>query len=1068
MKPKGVPVRKLMFCLAAALSSAACLAAATGCDPSVSIGGGQKGIFVAPDGDDAAKGSFEEPVRTLARAVEIAAEPSRRKSARTVYLRGGEYPVGETVKLGPELSGTIVRAYGEERPVLTGAMRVKGFGPVTDAAMKARFPEAVREKVREADVKAQGYRGFEPHAPSGLFYSSAIQKTEPVRRANTLYCGGRRLTPARSPNEGFVRIDEVLDATGHVFRASVPEMAKLGRADAPDLVTCGYYQYFWDDENVSAEVTDPSRGVVKIDWLGGREVKKDQTLFFQNAPALLDRPGEWYLDRTTGKLYVLPPEDADGEYVLAGFAGSFLSLDGCRDVSVMGLTFEYGRGDAVVIRNAERVAFAGNVVRNFGGIGLQATGRDLRIAGNVLHGFGFDAMRVTGGSRETLEPSGIVVEGNDVSDSGFVQRCYTPGILLNGCGTKIVRNRFHDIPSSAMRVEGNDYDIVSNLIERVVTESDDQGGSDTYGNPSYAGTVYRYNVWTDIVPEGVAPCGRAGIRFDDAISNQKVYGNRFHNCSVGHFGGVQIHGGRCNLVSNNLFTACKYGVSVTPWTSERWHAQLDEYRVKRGVRLDSPAYVRRYPGIGRLYDMPMTNTVCCNVMVGVEKDVYSWKLPAETAVWGNGVFKSMPGTEDLKAVAGFEMPPTAEEVGPCPDEPCLKRARRNDAAVAIPCQERAGTPVKTEVLVEFAKSDEHPRNSEGDVVRLRDGRLLVVYSHFYKDPSSKFADGGSDDSSAELVLTESADGGKTWSKMRTAVRKDKGALNVMSASFLRLGDGRLALFYLNKVASADCRPVMVVSSDEGKTWSAPVDCVSERDRGYYILNNARAVRLQSGRIALPLAYHPFDGKRHAEGAFLLCALSDDDGRTWRLSSDRRRGTPPSGAKKLSLQEPGLVELKDGRLMMYARSNERRQWRLFSTDNGEHWMEPEPVTEYATTTFSPVTYARLADGRLVVVFNDGSAHADAAPTGLERRWPLAVGVSSDEGKTWKTKVLEPDDAKGTVHACYTAVREIDGRLVLVYCHRDMLATTRVVSVPLDWLPNFLANSDSTPSKQVILP
>lgn len=137
--------------------------------------------------------------------------------------------------------------------------------------------------------------------------------------------------------------------------------------------------------------------------------------------------------------------------------------------------------------------------------------------------------------------------------------------------------------------------------------------------------------------------------------------------------------------------------------------------------------------------------------------------------------------------------------------------------------------------------------------------------------------------------------------------------------------------------------------------------------------------------------------------------------------------------------------------MYARSNERRQWRLFSTDNGEHWTEPEPVTEYATTTFSPVTYARLADGRLVVVFNDGSAHADAAPTGLERRWPLAVGVSSDEGKTWKTKVLEPDDPRGTVHACYTAVREIDGRLVLVYCHRDALATTRVVSVPLDWLP-----------------
>lgn len=356
------------------------------------------------------------------------------------------------------------------------------------------------------------------------------------------------------------------------------------------------------------------------------------------------------------------------------------------------------------------------------------------------------------------------------------------------------------------------------------------------------------------------------------------------------------------------------------------------------------------------------------------------------------------------------------------------------------------------VLTEFAKSEAHPRNSEGDVIGLHDGRLLVVYSHFYRDSTSRHADGGDDDSSAELVLTESADGGRTWSPMRTAVRKGEGTLNVMSTSFLRLGDGRLALFYLNKISSADCRPVMVVSSDEGATWSAPVDCVDVRDKGYYILNNARAVRLKSGRIALPLALHPFDGKRHEEGAFLLCALSDDDGRTWRLSSDRRRGTPPPGAKKLSLQEPGLVELKDGRLMMYARSNERRQWRLFSTDGGEHWTEPEPVTEYATTTFSPVTYARLADGRLVVVFNDGAAHADKAPDRLERRWPLAIGVSSDEGRSWTKKLLEPDDPSVSVHACYSAVREIDGRLVLVYCHRDMLATTRVVAVPMAWLPS----------------
>ena len=49
-------------------------------------------------------------------------------------------------------------------------------------------------------------------------------------------------------------------------------------------------------------------------------------------------------------------------------------------------------------------------------------------------------------------------------------------------------------------------------------------------------------------------CGQAAIRFDDAICGNLVYGNRFENCAVGKFGGVQINGGRGNVIRNNLFT----------------------------------------------------------------------------------------------------------------------------------------------------------------------------------------------------------------------------------------------------------------------------------------------------------------------------------------------------------------------------------------------------------------------------------------------------------------------------------------------------------------------------------
>ena len=49
----------------------------------------------------------------------------------------------------------------------------------------------------------------------------------------------------------------------------------------------------------------------------------------------------------------------------------------------------------------------------------------------------------------------------------------------------------------------------------------------------------------------------------------------------------------------------------------------------------------------------------------------------------------------------------------------------------------------------------NPRNSEGDFVTLKDGRLLFVYTHF--------TGGGGDHSSAYLAGRYSSDGGKSWS-----------------------------------------------------------------------------------------------------------------------------------------------------------------------------------------------------------------------------------------------------------------------------------------------------------------
>jgi hypothetical protein len=152
--------------------------------------------------------------------------------------------------------------------------------------------------------------------------------------------------------------------------------------------------------------------------------------------------------------------------------------------------------------------------------------------------------------------------------------------------------------------EGNNHLVEYNEIYSVVTESDDQGAADMFGNPTYRGNVYRCNYFHHIGNwrgAGDQPkCGQAGIRLDDAICGTLICGNVFERCSAGKlgFGGVQIHGGKDNVVGNNLFVDCAAAVSFSPWDDNRWR----EY-VK--AALDSPdidrdAYLQRYPELARL------------------------------------------------------------------------------------------------------------------------------------------------------------------------------------------------------------------------------------------------------------------------------------------------------------------------------------------------------------------------------------------------------------------------------------------------------------------------------------
>jgi hypothetical protein len=606
-------------------------------------------FHVAPGGDDGGgDGSPARPFASIDRARDAVRELKRRGPLPTgaaVVVHGGDYPVARTFKLAAEDSGTerapvVYRSAAGEAPRFRGGATVQGFEPVRDPAVLARLPEASRAKVVRADLKAQGIVNYGAYTPGG-FASGSGFRTRPILE---VFFDGRPLQLARWPNAGYARIANVsgeAPVKAHGIAGSKKGVFAY-EGDRParwknesDLWLYGYFFWDWADSYEKVESIDTEkRQIALAEPTHKYGFRKGQRYVAINALAELDVPGEWYLDRAADLLYLYPPSDPARAVVeVSLFDAPMVELDGASHVVIRGLTWDLGRADAIRIRGGSDCVLAGCAVRRFAGDGVVIQGgRGHRLIGCDIERLGRGGAIVRGGDRKTLSPGAHVVENCHIHDFSRIDHTYTPAILVDGVGHRVAHNLMHRSTSSAMRVEGNDHRIELNEIHSVLLESDDQGGADMWGDPTYRGNVYRWNYWHHI-GNGLG-CGQAGIRLDDAICGTRIVGNVFFRCSDGGFGGVQIHGGKDNWIDNNVFVDCKFAVSFSPWGEKRWKETLASNFIapKLGaVSHDRPPYVARYPELARLAESADVNHIWCNVALGCGK-LFNREVPGQDAL----------------------------------------------------------------------------------------------------------------------------------------------------------------------------------------------------------------------------------------------------------------------------------------------------------------------------------------------------------------------------------------------------------------------------------------------------
>ncbi len=333
------------------------------------------------------------------------------------------------------------------------------------------------------------------------------------------------------------------------------------------------------------------------------------------------------------------------------------------------------------------------------------------------------------------------------------------------------------------------------------------------------------------------------------------------------------------------------------------------------------------------------------------------------------------------------------------------------------------------VTLDLRPGENNPRNSEGAFINLSDGRIMFIYSRFTGNSSN-------DDAYANLARRYSTDFGVTWTDEETIITgKEEDSLNIMSVSLMRMKNNDIGLFYIIRKEGNDIRHYLRRSADEGLTWSAPKLCIPPE--GYYVVNNDRVVRLSDGKIIIPAAFHR-NGLSHEKGVRfdsrgeVIFFISEDDGDTWR-EADGKCLLPLNNYSSSGLQEPGLIELNNGVLWAWARTDMCYQYEMFSFDCGESWTAPQPSR--FTSPCSPLSMKRIpGTSRLLAVwnpipeYNGREAVSTAAWTG--GRTPLVAAISEDDGRTWgKLNIIEDEPDHGY---CYTAIHFKDNHVLLAYC------------------------------------
>lgn len=538
---------------------------------------------------------------------------------------------GETV--GRDVTLEIAGESGRTR--ITGAAVVKDWLPVNPRTAPARL--RAHEQALVADISALSIPFNQ--IPRARGYGVAPQ---PV--LTEVFFGDVPQAVASWPNSGFGEITLAAERQQDEQRFFAVKSRQVADwQDEPDLMAHAFWKHDWAAQAYLVALKDTKQNRMQLMGRGSPYgIAAGQRLRIENALAELDAPGEWYVDRASGMLYIIPSAKGRPGTVEVSVSPALFVIENSRNVVVSGIQFEKTRGDAIRVHGGQNVVLDQVVIRGTGNRALvinDSPGTGIRRS--IIEDTGQGAVHMTGGDRPTLTPSRNFVEGCVIRRFSRLVKTMGFAVEVHGVGHRIAANSISEAPHSAILFSGNDHVIEGNTIFNVVKETSDAGAIYVGRDFTAHGNVIRDNLLRDIQP---SPPSREvkGVYIDDQASGITVRNNIFARVQQPVF----IGGGRDNVVEGNLFFRSSPVIRVDARGLEAQRAQTVDpagtlLQKLEAVPYKSALFTSRFPNLPRIrnddYGAPKYNTFRNNMVIESQGPVIAEKAGNGITLEGNKV-----------------------------------------------------------------------------------------------------------------------------------------------------------------------------------------------------------------------------------------------------------------------------------------------------------------------------------------------------------------------------------------------------------------------------------------------